>query len=156
MCICVLPACMSMYQCVPGTYGSQKRALVPLEMNLQMVVSCWESYLSPLEEQPVLLTAELHLQPHWLCCETGFQRRELLTLLSPHPENCACRHGATTPSTLGNCSLHQTGNLNPRVFLLVANCRMLMNMQLPLRMTKHASGWNVQSTAAMAADVSSV
>ena len=54
----VLPACMSMYQCVPGTYGSQKRALVPLEMNLQMVVSCWESYLSPLEEQPVLLTTE--------------------------------------------------------------------------------------------------
>jgi hypothetical protein len=49
-----------MYVCV--------RMSDPLELELQMIVSylprgCWESILSPLEEQPAFLTTEPSLQP---------------------------------------------------------------------------------------------
>lgn len=37
MCVCV---CVSVYHVYVGTYGSQKRMLGPLELQLQVVVSC--------------------------------------------------------------------------------------------------------------------
>jgi hypothetical protein len=45
------------------------KVLDPLELKLQTVVSChvggcWEWNLGPLEEQPVLFTAEPSLQPN--------------------------------------------------------------------------------------------
>ena len=39
-------------------HRGQKRALDPLELELQMVISCAETELTSLEEQLVLLTAE--------------------------------------------------------------------------------------------------
>lgn len=45
--------------------GGQKRALGPLEVGLQMVMSrCWKQNLGPVEVQPVLSTVESSLQPH--------------------------------------------------------------------------------------------
>lgn len=56
---------------VPGTFGGQKRALDPLELELQKTVcdstkhGCWEVSLYSLQKHPVFLTAEpsLQLQP---------------------------------------------------------------------------------------------
>jgi len=49
---------------VLGARGSQKRALDHLELELQVVVNHYVgSRNCPLEEQPVLLTAEPSLQP---------------------------------------------------------------------------------------------
>lgn len=49
--------------------GGQERVLEPLELEIQMAVSCsyrcWESNPSPPEEQPVLSTTERSFQP-WL------------------------------------------------------------------------------------------
>jgi hypothetical protein len=47
---------------VPGSHGSQKRALAILGLELQKAVS-WEVNLGPLKEQSMLLTAESSLQP---------------------------------------------------------------------------------------------
>lgn len=53
---------------MPDALGSQKRALDPLQVELQTVVNincgyeCWQSNLDPLEELPVLVTAEPALQ----------------------------------------------------------------------------------------------
>jgi hypothetical protein len=48
-------------------HGGQKRAANPLELELEngceLPCGYWESNLSPLEEQPVLLAAEQSLQP---------------------------------------------------------------------------------------------
>ena len=54
MYICVAHAC--------SAHGSQKRALDPVE--LEVPRRSWELNLDPLEEQPVVLTAEPSLQPH--------------------------------------------------------------------------------------------
>jgi hypothetical protein len=57
-----------MYGCAPhacSAHGGQKRTTDPLKLNLQMVVSHHvdAGNPGPLWEQPVLLTAELSLQP---------------------------------------------------------------------------------------------
>lgn len=52
MCICI--------PCVYITHWGQKRLSDPSQLELQTVVSF---YMGPLEEQPVILTAELFLQP---------------------------------------------------------------------------------------------
>ena len=62
----VCNVCMcTMY--VNQAYRCQKRALDPLELELQVVVSsrcqCWEWNLCLVQEQQVLLAAELSLQP---------------------------------------------------------------------------------------------
>ena len=36
----VLPECVSVSICIPSACGGQKKALDPLELELQMVVSC--------------------------------------------------------------------------------------------------------------------
>jgi hypothetical protein len=53
---------MSVYYAVPGTFRGQKKEMDPLKLQLQMVVS-WELNSGPLEEQPVLLTAEPSISP---------------------------------------------------------------------------------------------
>jgi hypothetical protein len=48
--------------CLPSTCESQKRVLDPLDLQLdsrEPLYGFWESYLAPLEEQQVLLKAEL-------------------------------------------------------------------------------------------------
>ena len=44
---------------LPGAHGGQKRVLDPIELELQTVVSWWDSNPDPLEEQLVLLTTEI-------------------------------------------------------------------------------------------------
>ena len=63
MCMGVLPTyiyTMRMF----GTHEGQKSTSDPLDLQLQIIVNCWELNLDPLEEQPVLLTVEPSLQPH--------------------------------------------------------------------------------------------
>ena len=46
---------------IPDAHGGKKRALDPLELKFQMLLSIW--VLGPLEEQWMLLTSELSLAP---------------------------------------------------------------------------------------------
>lgn len=67
MYVCVL--------CVPGAHGCQKRALNPLKVEVQMVVSCpvWVLAIKArpsLREQQVLLTVEL-CQAHFVMRQCG-------------------------------------------------------------------------------------
>jgi hypothetical protein len=51
---------------VSGVHGGQERIVGPLELELQVVVSCHvgaRNWTRLLEEQPVILTAEPSLQP---------------------------------------------------------------------------------------------
>jgi hypothetical protein len=57
ICLCMLHVC-----------GGQKRVLNPLELELdscELPCGCCKLNLGPLEEQPVLLTAEPSLQPEF-------------------------------------------------------------------------------------------
>lgn len=63
---CVWVFCLH-FGCAPyacSAYGSQRRALDPRELELEMAVRCWESKLGAFQEQPMLLTAEPSLQLH--------------------------------------------------------------------------------------------
>lgn len=70
-CICSTHVCMCMQcphvcVCTCGVHRGQNRELDPLELELYICQSpCryWELNPSPLEEQPILLTAEPSLQP---------------------------------------------------------------------------------------------
>ena len=46
--------------------AQQKRPLGPITDGCELPCGCWELNPGPLEEQPVLLTAELSLQSHFL------------------------------------------------------------------------------------------
>jgi hypothetical protein len=64
----VLPACMSVNFICAWCPQRSKLGIGSLELELWMVVNslpcmCWELNLGPLQEQRVLLTAELSLQP---------------------------------------------------------------------------------------------
>ena len=52
------------------TPACQKRALDPITDGCEPLCGCWELNLGPLEEQSVLLTAELTLQPPSDCLFT--------------------------------------------------------------------------------------
>ena len=48
MCMNVLPACMFLYHMYAGAHGGQKRALDPLELELQIILSAmWVSEIKP-------------------------------------------------------------------------------------------------------------
>ena len=65
-----VPECMHVHHMQADASGRNKKLLIPLELELQTVVIChvdagkWD--LDPLEEQPVLLTAEPAPQPLFL------------------------------------------------------------------------------------------
>ena len=50
----------TLYSCLQT---HQKRALDPITENCEPSCACWELNLGPLEEQPVLLTADPSLSP---------------------------------------------------------------------------------------------
>lgn len=65
MCVCkCLCVCACARVCVFSACGGQKRMSIPLELELLVVVSCLIEMLNsdPLEQQCMLLTAELALQ----------------------------------------------------------------------------------------------
>lgn len=53
--------------CIPGVCGSQEEGTRSSKIGVtdggEPLYGCWEFNLGPLEGQPVLLTAEPHLQP---------------------------------------------------------------------------------------------
>lgn len=59
----------TVYLCVSSAHGGQKRALHPpgkaVINSCELPVGCWESNPGLLEEQPVLLTADLFLPAPW-------------------------------------------------------------------------------------------
>lgn len=66
----VLPTWCLYTICMSGIHRGQKKASDPLELELEKIVSCHihvGSCRDPPEEQPVLLTRGLSLQP-LLCC----------------------------------------------------------------------------------------
>ena len=62
LCVCILPACMSVTTYIPVACGGQERSSVPLELELQvcdqLLCRCWELNPGPLEKQPGLINAE--------------------------------------------------------------------------------------------------
>lgn len=63
MCVHILLESLSVYtMCMPGVLEGQKRASAPQEMELEVIVGCWECWepnlLHPLEDRQVLLTSE--------------------------------------------------------------------------------------------------
>jgi hypothetical protein len=68
--------------CVCSASEGQKRALDPLELELE-VCECWELNSGPLQEQPVLLIAKPSLSS---ASETGFELRS--TWPCPEQELC--------------------------------------------------------------------
>ena len=63
VCVCVLPACILHTMCMPGAHAEDEPPC-----------GCWELNLGPLQEQQMLLTAELTLQP--LPCSSVFGERK--------------------------------------------------------------------------------
>ena len=85
------------------TYGSQKRVLDPLGLEIQVqwaCCRCWKLTLGPLQEQRVLLVAESSLQPlasSSLCksapeSTTDQQTQTHLFPKLPHPILSSCSH----------------------------------------------------------------
>ena len=77
MCFACIHVCVRL--CAWCLWRPEERALDPIGLELQAVVNitctcgCWQSNLDPLEEQPVLLTAEPALQPMLgFSCHAGF------------------------------------------------------------------------------------
>lgn len=66
MCVSALPACTYMYRMYAWCLGRSKECQILMKLELYMVISYhWTlgTNPGPLQEQKVLLTAELSLQP---------------------------------------------------------------------------------------------
>lgn len=124
-------ACVRMFACVylhlsttrmPGIYGGQKRALDPLELEFQSMVSYSGAEPSPGEEQPVPLAAELSLQPVHLSLDDS-----LLTI--HNSASVAFLHSSFPIYPVWNVSV-KVLSLLPRQFRV--SCKRLLHLDMIL------------------------
>lgn len=109
---------------MPGIYGGQKRALDPLELEFQSMVSYSGAEPSPGEEQPVPLAAELSLQPVHLSLDDS-----LLTIRVVRIASVAFLHSSFPIYPVWNVNV-KVLSLLPRQFRV--SCKRLLHLDMIL------------------------